>query len=50
MINKQTRKVKNGFKFADCVSSMDVMKKDEQSVLLFLWFFDKVMEAREKNA
>ncbi len=49
MTNKQ-RKIKNGFKLADCISSMDVMKKDEQSVLLFLWFFDKVMEAREKDA
>ncbi len=49
MTNKQ-RKIKNGFKFADCVSSLDIMKKDEQSVLLFLWVFDKVMEAREKDA
>lgn len=47
---KKKRFRKNTFKFADCVSMMDVLKTDTESIGLFFFMTNKVMEVRSHEA
>lgn len=41
------RKPRNTFKLAECVSMVDVMEANKESVGFLFYFTDKMMEVRE---
>ena len=47
--NKKKHFRKHTFKFAECVSLVDIMEKDTDHVALFFLFVDKLMEVRERE-
>lgn len=47
--NKKKHYRKHTFKFAECVSLVDIMEKDVDHVALFFHFVDKLMGVRESE-
>lgn len=46
---KKQRYRKNTFKFAECISMMDLLEADVDHVGLFFFVADKMMEVRERE-
>lgn len=47
--NTKKRYRKNTFKFAECISMMDLLEADVDHVGLFFFVADKMMEVRERE-
>lgn len=47
--NKKKHFRKHTFKFAECVSLVDIMEKDVDHIALFFLFVDKLMGVRERE-
>lgn len=48
-VNKKKKQPKNTFKLAECVSMVDVMEANKESVGFLFYFTDKMMEVRERE-